>query len=131
MTRDEDKIDTAPVIMTDKTGIAFESLDLGINERGEIVLSPEKPMRCPTLFMSCYGSEVLVEDIYHGRTEIARQGHWPIELFKMGHRLDVTVTKEEPIKIVIINLGPERSNVGASLVANPPDEGKYHFQKET
>lgn len=130
MTRDEDKIDTAPVIMTDKTGVVFESLDLGINERGEIVLSPDKPMRCPTLFMSCYGSEVLVEDICHGRTEIARRGHWPVEIFKMGHRLDVTVTKEEPIKIVIINLGPEKSNVGASLVATPPDEGKYHFQKE-
>ena len=61
MTRDEDKIDTAPVIMTDKTGVVFESLDLGVNERGEIVLSPDKPMRRPTLFMSCYGSEVLVE----------------------------------------------------------------------
>jgi len=42
----------------------------------------------------------------------------------MGHQFDVMVTKEEPIKIVIINLGPERSNVGASLVANPPNEKK-------
>ena len=114
--------DTVPAIITNKTGVVFESIDLEINEKGEIVLAPDNPMRCPTLFMSCHGSEVLVEDIYHGRAGIARQGHWPIELFKMGHQFDVMVTKEEPIKIVIINLGPEKSNVGASLVAQWGDK---------
>ena len=122
VTQNEDKIDTAPVFMTDKTGVVFESLDLEINEKNEIVLAPDKPMRCPTLFMRCCSSEVVVEKIYHGRAAITRQEHWPVELFKMGHRFDVTVTKEEPIKIVIVNLGPEKSNVGASLVSNPPDD---------
>jgi hypothetical protein len=124
VTKDKNKTDAAPTIMSDKTDVAFESIDLEINEKGEIVLSPNKPMRCPTLFMSSHGSEVLVEDIFHGHTAIARQGHWPIELFKMGHQFDVMVTKEEPIKIVIVNLGPEKSNVGASLVASPPNEKK-------
>jgi hypothetical protein len=121
---DEDKIATEPVIMTNRTDIEFGNIELGVNEQGEIVLSPDKPMRRPTIYMSCQGSEILVEDIFHGRTALARQGHWPVELFKMGHQLDVTVTPDEPIKILVVNLGPERSSVGASLVATPPeDEG--------
>lgn len=130
MNRNEDLIDTSPTVVTDKTNIEFGSLDLGINERGEIVLSPDNPMRNPTIYMSCQGSEIIIEAIVHGRTALARRGPWPVETFKMGHRLDVTVTKEEPIKIVITNLGPERSNVGASLVSTPPDEGKYSLQGE-
>ena len=50
--RDEDLIDTAPVIMDGKTTVVFESLELKINERGEIILSPDKALRCPTLFMT-------------------------------------------------------------------------------
>ena len=125
VSRDEDKIVTEPVIMTSKTDVEFGNIELDVNEQGEIVLSPDKPMHCPTIFMSCQGSEVIVEDIFHGRTAIAKQGRWPVELFRMGHRLDVTVTKDEPIKILIINLGPEHASVGASLVATPPDDTKY------
>ena len=55
--KNEDLIDTAPVIMDDKTSVVFESLRLGINERGEIILAPDKPLRCPTLFMSDRGSD--------------------------------------------------------------------------
>lgn len=128
--REEDKITTEPVIMTDRTDVEFGNIELGINEQGEIVLSPDKPMRRPTIYMSCQGSEILVEDIFHGRTAITRQGHWPVELFRMGHQLDVTVTKDEPIKILIVNLGPERSSVGVSLVATPPDDGKYSLKGE-
>jgi hypothetical protein len=86
---DEDKIITEPVIMSDKTDVEFGNIELDVNEQGEIVLSPDKPMHCPTIYMSCQGSEVIVEDIFHGRTAIAKQGHWPVELFRLGHRLDV------------------------------------------
>lgn len=127
---DEDKIITEPVIMSDKTDVEFGNIELDVNEQGEIVLSPGKPMRNPTIFMSCQGSEVIVEDIFHGRVAIAKQGHWPVELFKLGHQLDVMVTKDEPIKILIINLGPEHASVGASLIATPPDpkDGKYSLK---
>jgi len=126
--RDEDKIVTEPVIMTDRTDVEFGNVELDVNERGEILLSPDKPMRCPTIFMSCQGSEVIVEDIMHGRIALSRRGPWPVEVFRLGHQLDVMVTRDEPIKILIINLGPEHSSVGASLVATPPEDNRYSLK---
>ena len=129
--RDEDLIDTAPVIMNEKTSVVFESLELKINERGEIILSPDKALRCPTLFMTDKGSEILIESIFHGRTEIPRLGRRPISSFKFGRQLDVTVTKDEPIKIVITNNGPEPTSIGASLVDTPePGEPAKPSQKK-
>jgi hypothetical protein len=120
--RDENLIDTAPVIMDGKTTVIFESLELKINERGEIVLSPDKALRCPTLFMSDQGSEILIESVFHGSTEMSRLGRLPIIAFRFGLQLDVTVTEDEPIKIVIINNGPEPTSIGASLVDTPERE---------
>ena len=120
--RDEDLTDTAPVIMGEKTSVVFESLELKINERGEIILSPDKALRCPTLFMTDRGSEILIEAVFHGRTEIRRLGQHPISSFRFGIQLDVTVTRDEPIKIVIINNGPEPTSIGASLVDTPERE---------
>ena len=129
--RDEDLIDTAPVIMNENTSVVFESLELKINERGEIILSPDKALRCPTLFMTDKGSEILIEAVFHGRTEIPRLGQRPISSFKFGHQLDVTVTKDEPIKIVITNNGPEPTSIGASLVDTPePGEPAKPSQKK-
>jgi|GEM_PF-1744571 hypothetical protein len=130
MDRDEDKIITEPVIMSDKTDVEFGNVELDVNERGEIVLSPDKPMRRPTIFMSCQGSEVIVEDIMHGRIALPKRGPWPVELFRLGHQLEVTVTRDEPIKILLINLGPEHSSVGASLVATPPEGTTYSLRGE-
>ena len=87
--RDEDLTDTAPVIMGEKTSVVFESLELKINERGEIILSPDKALRCPTLFMTDRGSEILIEAVFHGRTEIRRLGQHPISSFRFGIQLDV------------------------------------------
>lgn len=129
--RDEDLIDTAPVILDEKTRVTFESLDLKVAERGEIVLAPDVALRRPTLFMADRGSEIMVEAVFHGRTEISRLGQRPMGMYRFGHRLDVTVTRDEPIKIVIVNNGPEPTNVGASLVDTPDtDETKCHLRKE-
>ena len=129
--KNEDLIDTAPVIMDDKTSVVFESLRLGINERGEIILAPDKPLRCPTLFMSDRGSEITVESIFHGRTEIPGLGRRPISMFRFGHQLGITVTRDEPLKIVIVNNGPEPTSIGASLVDTPDrEESSYHLRKE-
>lgn len=45
--REEDKITTEPVIMTDRTDVEFGNIELGINEQGEIVLSPTSPCAAP------------------------------------------------------------------------------------
>jgi hypothetical protein len=129
--KNEDLIDTAPVILNEKTRVVFGSLDLGINERGEIVLSPGSPLRHPTLFLSDKGSEVMVEAIFHGRAEISHLGRRPIGVFRFGHQLEIVVTKDEPIKIVVVNNGPEPSNIGASLVDTPGQgETTYHLRKD-
>ena len=121
--RDEDQIDTAPVIMTDKTSVVFESLELGPNERGEIVLAPARPLRRPALYMADRdkGGQIVVEAVFHGRTAIARLGQCQADMYRFGRRLDVVVTRDEPIKIVIINNGLTPANMGASLVDTPDD----------
>jgi hypothetical protein len=82
--------------------------------------------------MTDKGSEILIETVFHGRTEIRRLGQRPISSFRFGHQLDVTVTKDEPIKIVIINNGPEPTSIGASLVDTPErDETPKSFQTAT
>ena len=129
--KNEDLIDTAPVILDEKTRVAFESLDLKVAERGEIVLAPDTALRYPTLYMTDRGSEVVVEAIFHGRTEIQRLSQRPMGMYRFGLRLNVTVTKDEPLKIVVVNNGPEPTSVGASLVDTPdPDGAKYHLRKE-
>ena len=129
--RDEDLIDTAPVILNETTRVTFESLDLKVAERGEIILAPDAALRYPTLFMTDRGSEIIVEAVFHGRTEIPRLSQRPMGMYRFGLRLNVTVTKDEPIKIVVVNNGPEPTSVGASLVDTPdPDGTKYHLRKE-
>lgn len=115
-----DEIDTVPTVLTNATSVEFGSIELDIGERGEIVLAPSKPMRNPTLYMSCSG-KIEIENVLHGRAAINSK-QWTIETLKMGRKLDVLVNKDEPVKVVIVGLGPERSNVGASLVTTSPDE---------
>ena len=69
--------------------------------------------------MTDKGSEILIEEILHGRTALPHLSQLPICSFRFGRQLDVTVTKDEPIKIVIINNGPEPTSIGASLVDTP------------
>jgi len=102
--------------MPNDSTVVFESLELGPNERGEIVLAPSEPLRNPTLFASVRGGEGQVEEIIHGRGSLC-SGPWGIETFKLGRPLPVTVTAEEPIKIIICNHGQESATFGASLVA--------------
>jgi hypothetical protein len=103
--------------MTNGSAVVFDSLELGPDERGEIILSPSEPLRNPVLFASVRGGDGQVEEIVHGRGSLCA-GPWGIEAFKLGRPLPVTVTAEEPIKIVICNHGQERAMFGASLVAN-------------
>lgn len=117
----QDDVTTVPTVLSESTSVEFESIELDANTRGEIVLSPTKAaMLNPTLYMSCRGGKIAIEDVYHD--QITLPGRWTSEALRMGCRLDVTVSREAPIKIVFTNLGPERANVGASLVATPPDK---------
>ena len=129
--RDEDQIDTAPVIMTDMTTVVFESLELGPGERGEIVLLPNKPLRFPTLFVADKVKRglIIIEAIFHGQAAIARLGQCQADMYRFGRKLDVMVTKDEPIKIVVINNSQKPANIGASLV-DTPEDSTYHLDRE-
>lgn len=112
---------TTPTVLSESTSVEFESIELDAGKRGEIVLCPSKAaMLNPTLYMSCQGGKIAIEDVYHD--QIALPGPWTPEMLRMGCRLDITASREKPIKVVFTNLGPEKANVGASLVATPPDK---------
>jgi len=115
MERDEND---AKIIFADNALVEFESIRLGPRERGEIVLAPKVPMVHPVLFMSQVGSRVLVEEIIHKRTSLERKEQWSIEGFRFGRRLDLTVTKDEYLTIIIYNDGEDLTSVGASLVCS-------------
>jgi len=129
--RDEDQIDTAPVIMTDKTTVVFESLELGPGEHGEIVLLPDKPLRFPTLFVADKDKRglIIIEAIFHGQAAIARLGQCQADMYRFGRKLDVMVTRDEPIKIVVINNSQKVANIGASLV-DTPEDSTYHLDRD-
>ena len=59
---------------------------------------------------------VVVEEVVLGRTVVAKDGRWPVEVFKNGHQLDGVVTSESPLKVVVANAGTTKISVGASLV---------------
>ena len=129
--REQDLIDTAPVIMTDKVRVVFEQLDLPLNARGEIVLSPDRPFGKPVLFMTDRGSEIVVETVFCGRHAIPQLTNCPAGMFRHGVHLDVVVSEESPLKIILINNGPEGTNVGASLVDSPTvRDSTYHLRHE-
>lgn len=95
-----------------------ESLKLGPKERGEIVFEAHRPIREPILHVRCRGGEVIVEEILHGRASVMDQvggSSLPIEFFRNGIRFEVTITREEPIKLIVINSKDEPSLVTASL----------------
>ena len=121
--RDEDRIDTEPVIMTGRTAVVFESLDLEPGERGEIVLAPDRPFSRPTLFMADRDRKgrIVIEAIFHGKTAIGRLGQCQADMYRFGRRLDVVASRDEPVKIVIINNNTQPANMGASLVDTPDD----------
>ncbi len=113
---------TAPVLTGSRLHAEYEELALAVGERGEIVVVPESPMDRPVLSLQTRGSEVLVEDLYSGGRAVARHGHWPAECLRDGVQLEVSVSRELPLKVVLFNAGPEPTVVGASLVTGAKKE---------
>lgn len=118
--KDQNDIDTAPVLMKENTQVTFESIELPPGDRAELVLSPERALRCPILFLSSTNkdSTIVIEQIVHGRTAIFDRENITLEQLRFGKATGLTVTESEPIKIIVINTSPFKTTVGASLVTN-------------
>ena len=118
--KNQDDIDTAPVVVRDDLRVTFESVELAPGDRTEIVLSPERPLRFPILFMSSSNKEstVTIEQVIHGRTAIWEREGVTLEQLRYGKATHLMVTESEPIKIIVINTSPCKTTVGASLVMN-------------
>jgi hypothetical protein len=101
---DQDQVDTEELYGTNITRIVHESIDLNPGEHGEIVLIPDEDLHFPTLYCSAYKSHdrMIVEEIIHGQA-VLYNGPWPISSLKTGVKLVVTVTKNEPIKVLVRN----------------------------
>ena len=118
--KNQDEIDTAPVVVKDDLRVTFESVELAPGDRAEIVLAPERPLLSPILFMSTTQKEstVTVEQIVHGYTAIFEGENLTLDQLRFGKPTRLTITESEPIKIVIVNTSPFKTTIGASLVAN-------------
>jgi hypothetical protein len=131
--KNQDEIDTAPVVMKDDTRVTFKSIELASGERAELVLSPERPLRCPILFMSSTkkDSTITVEQILHGRTVIFERENVTLDSLRFGKPTYLTITENEPIKIVVVNTSPFQTTIGASLVMNEQSQDStYHLTGE-
>lgn len=118
--KSQDEIDTAPVFFKDDSRVTFESIELSPGDRAELVLAPERPLRDPILFMSNTQKEstIAVEQILHGKTAIFEREKLTLDQLRYGKATGLTITENEPIKIIVINTSPFKTTVGASLVAN-------------
>jgi hypothetical protein len=118
--KNQDEVDTAPVLFKDDTRVTFESIELSPGERAELVLIPDRPLRNPILFMSSTQkeSDVAIEQVLHGHTAIFVREKLTLDQLRFGKAAGLTVTENEPIKIIVVNVGPFKTTVGASLVAN-------------
>jgi hypothetical protein len=129
--KNQDDIDTAPVVMRGDTRVVFESIDLAPGDRAELVLSPDRPLLNPILFMSSTvkASVVVVEAILHGHMPIFDKEHVTIDQLRFGKATGLTITESEPIKIVVVNTSSARTTVGASLVMNEQQpDATYHLK---
>jgi hypothetical protein len=122
--KNQDEIDTNPIVMKDSTKVEFESIDLAPGERAEIILAPKRPLRCPVLFMSSTvkNNQVVVEEVTHSRVPILVSRDQQLDSFRFGQKIDLLITESEPVKIVLVNNGTTRTLVGASLIANEQEQ---------
>lgn len=129
-----DDVDTAKVLVKNMPFVTFESIVLSPGERGQILLIPDRPVRKPKLFMSNEDAsgKIVVEQVFHGRVAITGENNQEAESYRYGRPLDVTVTESEPLKIVVVNCGANRTTVGASLVMNdePKIDTTYRLKGE-
>lgn len=111
-----EEVDTAP-ILDSKTVVEFETIELGSYERAEVVLAPKTPIRKPTLYIvPDPKSSVLVEQMLHGNVPIFDEGNTNADKFKFGYQLNVMVTDNEYIKIIVKNILSVKATVNACLV---------------
>lgn len=122
MSTEHDDDATVPITAGRRTPAEFEELTLGVGERGELVVAPETLMCRPVLTIQTSGGEVSVEDVYSGATALTSRGSWPASCMRDGVQLDVSVSREVPLKIVVFNSGPVPAVVGASLVSGAKEK---------
>ncbi|HVN30865.1 MAG TPA: hypothetical protein VMT45_02665 [Thermoanaerobaculaceae bacterium] len=116
MRRDDD---TPEVVTKDGTRAEYQDADVEPGERAEIVVEPASPMRDPTLYLSTDPRDaairVEVETVYHGQVAVL-SSHDTADRFRHGMRLHLTVTRTEPVRVVVSSDVPAR--VGVSLVVD-------------
>lgn len=116
--RDQDDVDTAPIIPRDGARTEFSSVLVQPGELAEIVLEPADPMRDPVLFTSANPRDgaVTIERVEHGG-ELVLAGSVPVDRYSHGLPLRLVVAREQPIAIHVASQDMRAVRVGASLVA--------------
>jgi len=116
--------DTEELVSDSAIEVMYDSVTLAPGERGQIIFIPDSPLRRPSLFVSSLPEtkKATIEQVFHGRTGLnvlktsSPDGEEPLSGFKFGRLLDIAVTADEPVKVVVINRDNEKITVKASLV---------------
>lgn len=116
MRRDDD---TPRVVPKDGTRAEYQDADVEPGERAEIVVEPASPMRDPTLYLSTdpehAAIRVEVETVYHGQVAVLT-GRDTADRYRGGIKLHLTVTRTEPVRVLVSS--DVAARVGVSLVVD-------------
>jgi hypothetical protein len=116
---------TPEVVRRSGTRAEYQDADVGPGERAEVVVDPSTPLRDPVLFLATdpghAGPKIEVEAIYHGQVAVVC-GRDTADQYRNGIKLHLTVTRTEPIRVVVSSDCQVPTRVGVSLVVDGEDE---------
>ena len=128
--KSQDEIDTEPLLPRGSEKVVYQVSPMEPGDRVEIELRPQSPLANPLLVLSCRPwVEIMVEQIARGGVVITDRPQ-PILDYKFGGAIDELVTRDEPLRILLVNNSTQSVMIGASLVAVGGSLGAYRSIKE-
>lgn len=118
---DNENLKTPSVVPKDGTRAAYQDADVSPGDRTEIVVEPDQPMRDPVIYLSTdpknAAIRIEVEAVYHGQVAVLT-GRDSADRYRYGMKLHLTVTRVEPIKVLVSSRYEHSARVGVSLVTD-------------
>jgi hypothetical protein len=111
--RDEDEVDTVPIIPRERRRELYRYLEIKVNEEKQITFEPLSSVRGAILHLQEDGSEVVIEEVwFEGRKSPLP---WLTRDFHRGMLLEGEISRDLPLRIKLLNLGPETARVWSTL----------------
>jgi hypothetical protein len=121
--RDEDLIDTIPIIPRERRGQLYRYLEIKINEQKQITYEPVSPVSGGILYLQEDGCEVVIEEIWCCGEKSERS--WLTSDFHRGCLLEGEVSRDLPLRIKLLNLGPETAKIWSTLTFSKEEKNEH------